>query len=92
MATKRVLTVAEVVEKLQNSGSEDEIGEDDESGDDFDGYLEETETEGWWNRREMDGNSDEEGNGSDSDDKESSNVNNTEDKMENDVPAIPLTP
>ena len=36
MATKRVLTVAEVVEKLQDSGSKDEIGEDGESEDDFD--------------------------------------------------------
>ena len=86
MATKRVLTVAEVVEKLQDSGSEDEIG--DESEDDFDGYSEETETEGWWNQKEVEDNN-EEGNGSDSD-KDSSNDNNTEEETDNDLSAVLL--
>ena len=35
--------------------------ENDDSEDDFDGYLEEIEIDGWWNRREKDSSSDEEG-------------------------------
>ena len=61
IATRKVLTVDEVVEKLQNSDSEDGMSENDDSEDDFDGYLEEIEIDGWWNRREMDSSSDEEG-------------------------------
>ena len=49
MATRKVLTVDEVVEKLQNSDSEDGMSENDDSEDDFDGYLEEIEIDGWWN-------------------------------------------
>ena len=51
----------EVVERMQNSDSEDAVSENDDSEDDFDGYLEEMDIDGWWNRREMDSNSDEEG-------------------------------
>ena len=61
MATRKVLTVDEVVEKLQNSDSEDGMSKNDDSEDDFDGYLEEIEIDGWWNWREMDSSSDEEG-------------------------------
>ena len=59
MATRRVLTVDEVVEELQNSDSDN----DDDSEDDFDGYLDEEEMQQRW-MGEMEGNSDLEGNGS----------------------------
>ena len=55
----------EVVERVQNSDSEDGMSENDDSEDDFDGYLEEVDNDGWWNRREMDSNSDEEGSSDD---------------------------
>ena len=58
-ATRRVLTVDEVVEELQNSDSEN----DDDSEDDFVGYLDEEEMQQRW-MGEMEGNSDLEGNGS----------------------------
>ena len=77
MATRRVLTVDEVVEELENSDSE---GENDESEDDFDGYLEESE---WWSQREMEDNGDDEVNGSEED------QDNSMEEMEDDVPSIP---
>ena len=40
MATRKVITVDEVVEK-QHSDSEDGMSENDDNEDDFDGYLEE---------------------------------------------------
>ena len=49
----------EVVERVQNSDSEDGVSENDYIKDDFDGYLEEMDIDGWWNRREMDSNSEE---------------------------------
>ena len=55
----------EVVERVQNSDSEDGVSENDDSEDDFDGYLKEMDIDGWWNRREMDSNSDEEGSSDD---------------------------
>ena len=76
MATRRVLTVDEVVEELQNSDSEN----DDDSEDDFDGYLDEEEMQQQWTG-EMEGNSDLEGNGS-----EREESNSVED-MEADVPS-----
>lgn len=39
MATRKVITVDEVVEK-QHSDSEDGMSENDDNEDDFDGYLE----------------------------------------------------
>ena len=39
MATRRVLTVDEVVERVQNNDSEDGMSQNDDSEDDFDGYL-----------------------------------------------------
>lgn len=39
MATRRALTVDEVVEELQNSDSEGEMDDNDDGEDDFDGYL-----------------------------------------------------
>ena len=61
MATRRVLSVDEVVEELQNSDSEN----DDDSEDDFDGYLDEEEMQQrWMGEMAMEGNSDLEGNGS----------------------------
>ena len=46
MGTRKVLTVDEVVEKLQYSDSDDGMSENDDSEDDFDGYLEEMEMAG----------------------------------------------
>ena len=85
----------EVVERMQNSDSEDAVSENDDSEDDFDGYLEEMDIDGWWNRREMDSNSDEEGNSDDKsnndEDLDNSDQNlNNEEEMEQDVPPIPL--
>ena len=59
MATRRALTVYEVVEELHNSDGEDEMDENDDSEDDFDGDLDETEMEECWGRRAIEGNSDE---------------------------------
>ena len=93
MATRKVLT-DEVVEKLQHSDSEDDMSENDDSEDDFDGYLEEMEMDRWSNRREMDGNSDEE-NSSDDNSNSDEDLNNNdenlnrEEEMERDVPPIP---
>ena len=88
MATRKVLTVDEVVEKLQYSDSDDGMSENDDSEDDFDGYLEEMEMDRWSNQREMDGNSDEEDS---SDDRSNSDedLNNSDEEMEKDVPPIP---
>ena len=58
MATRKVITVDEVVEK-QHSDSEDGMSENDDNEDDFDGYLEEMEMDRWLNQREMDCNGDE---------------------------------
>ena len=85
----------EVVERVQNSDSEDGVSENDDSEDDFDGYLEEMDIDGWWNRKEMDSNSDEEGSSDDksSNDKDLDNSDknlNNEEEMEQDVPPIPL--
>ena len=93
---KKVLTVDEVMEKLQHSDSEDDMSENDDSEDDFDGYLEEMEMDRWSNRREMDGNSDEE-NSSDDNSNSDEDLNNSdenlnrEEEMERDVPPIPPT-
>ena len=81
MATRRALTVDEVVEELQNSDGEDEMDENDDSEDDFDGYLDEIEIEEYWGRRAIEGNSDEDGNGSHEDRSDS------EEEMEFEVPS-----
>ena len=81
MATRRVLTVDEVVE-LQNSDSEDERSENDDSEDDFDGYMDEVEVEQWWSRRQMQGNSDEDSNRSEGE------QSSSDEDMEDDVPSI----
>ena len=84
------------MEKLQHSDSEDDMSENDDSEDDFDGYLEEMEMDRWSNRREMDGNSDEE-NSSDDNSNSDEDLNNSdenlnrEEEMERDVPPIPPT-
>ena len=39
MATRKVLTLDKVVEKLQHSDSEDGVSENDDSENDFDGYF-----------------------------------------------------
>ena len=80
MATRRVLTVDEVVEELQNS--EDERSENDDSEDDFDGYMDEVEVEQWWSRRQMQGNSDEDSNRSEGE------QSSSDEDMEDDVPSI----
>ena len=70
----------EVMQELQNSDSEGEMSENDDSEDDFEGYLEETEVEQWLSRREMESSRDEEGDESEGD--QSSGE-------EDDVPSIP---
>ena len=85
----------EVVERVQNSDSEDGVSENDDSEDDFDGYLEEMDIDGWWNRREMDSNSDEEGSSDDKSNNDEDLDNSDENlinegEMEQDVPPIPL--
>ena len=83
MASRRVLTVDEVMQELQNSNSEGEMSENDDSEDDFEGYLEETEVEQWSSRREMESSRDEEGDESEGD------QSSGEEEMEDDVPSIP---
>ena len=79
MASRSLLAVADVVE-MQNSHIDGD-GSDDDSEDEFDGYLDEDEVEQWLRQREMGGSGDE---GNESGEEH----DNSSENMDTEVPSI----